>query len=213
VQTLRDMAAKGHTSEQISRVLKRSREAVRNKARLIGVSFSLQHEWTDEEIATVREMWAAGESAAKIAAVIGRSRNAVLGYIHRNKIPGRVTKARAKSAPRRVPQGPRWGQKQRPASLADRNAGAIQVRRYPSHAADTGAGDASPAGYKPAPVLFAPANPQPWNEADGCQYPLDARAYVDPGQHRFMLCCNEPRDTGSRYCPFHVVHQSMRPAA
>ncbi len=223
VQLLRDMAAKGKQPELIAHVLRRSRRGILDKALTLGLSFSKQQKWTDEEIATVREMWAAGKSAGRIAAALGngRSRNAVLGYIHRNKIPGRVTKARTKSAPkRRSPQVSRWRSNQRPASLADGNAGAIQFREANSYrhngkpaietppsvagayssslhypAADAGAGEISP--FAPlAPVAL----PVPLLE-------LTARScrYIVEGEGEYALFCNAPRLEHGPYCPSHAA--------
>lgn len=64
--------------------------------------------WTDERTEQLKQLWGDGLSAREIADTMGAgSRSGVLGKVHRLRLPGRVTQARAAIKPKERPKGRR----------------------------------------------------------------------------------------------------------
>lgn len=166
-----------------------------------------QKPWTPSDDELLRELVAAKKTASQIAPFFGRTRNAVIGRIDRLGLSlwraGKYKPRGKQSAPKRVPpQGEPRLTKQPVSRLSVESDTSIHVRRYSSHALDTGAGEASPL-CPPAPVPFSPRWPVPWIDSTGCQFPVDVRGHVEPGQHMNMLVCDEPNIPGKRWCQHH----------
>lgn len=150
--------------------------------------------WTTAQIAEVARLWSEGRSASQIAVVLCVTRNAVIGVVHRQKMPSRMTRVRAPAT--LVPPAEKQ-HRQRGKTFALANGWRPPIFRSPI-----------PVKARPVPQDFLGVSLLDLAWVDG----IPANCRYAHGDGPFVFCGQDVQQHSS-YCPEHHRICYGRPAA